>query len=942
MIVSRTSAASLLGKTLESAWPKGSRKRSYYLLSSAGDRNLGGPYKTKKEAQNRERQVQYFKNKPESEVSADMKNKKSKDAEKIKRSVSSRKNPGLLDGLEGEDTGRQIEDIAIATNGEMVGRMCDPSYEDVFLIKYDRGDRTFYVRAERSGFAGNWEADVFEAQRTPFLSQLIEREDLVPMLKSAVKYMPYLGTPDKYIPDPDRLTVTDLIYKWAEWYAGYRLLPWMSFKGWYDNPLHEICRDKFPSEDEYFYEHAEARGPYVPQVGYEYDDGMASIRYPIERGETVNADQYALLRTPWEAHIRMVCKNEESYANWITEDVEDGGGYRTIIRPDVLTSTANLLGNLEGPLSPLGSFFDKKAGGLTYYWRGTVDYGKPPGKDVVSEAEEEERLKRLGAGLDIEGAVGVESDIPWIPGLSGEPVTMEERREMDEGLDDEFFLDEPQLYSNPSPSAEGFLPGFTYRVFPGEDMDDVEMQLVRYYARPESRRYVGTGNQFIPATTPTITAVSVPFRSMWETIGFAHETLLLKRSPGTAWERGGAPTEVTRAQRKERSRVAPYQQGDEPTKNPRELRGQQVDYLEFYVEAVDFTRPLTWVKSSVDLFGLGGPINEALSRAARMPRPNPSAGIWQERRGLTKIPNILKKATKMFASTSVVNYDKIEKQAAAENASRGIDSDIPGAAFPDPVGNICKDGNYYQAKREDDGSYRIVYAIGYEGEGRRGENCYLVRDSIKDGASGEDPEAWRYASKNYSPLDYNETIFFPGPDESFVYLDLEPLARLPWVEEEGVLEDFLEEIELGQEMPQKRAAVQWVKPGGERKANVRKDQPERWYAWVQLPSGAGMEFPMEDLMWELIPYSEDGTKYYWDRNLLLKPGVDFSSDERDELTESWGETMFRKRSKNPSRNPCLGLHVHSDDLDKVKSLVETRQNPGFVSRVVKKHRKLEG
>lgn len=66
MIVSKTAAESWLGKELKSAWPKGSGKRSYYLLSSTGDRNLGGPYKTKEEALERERQVQYFKRNPAS------------------------------------------------------------------------------------------------------------------------------------------------------------------------------------------------------------------------------------------------------------------------------------------------------------------------------------------------------------------------------------------------------------------------------------------------------------------------------------------------------------------------------------------------------------------------------------------------------------------------------------------------------------------------------------------------------------------------------------------------------------------------------------------------------------------------------------------------------------------------------------------------------------
>lgn len=69
MIVSKTSAEKWLGKELDSAWPRGSRKRSYYLLSSTGERNLGGPYKTKEEALRRERQVVYFRDRKKNPAS---------------------------------------------------------------------------------------------------------------------------------------------------------------------------------------------------------------------------------------------------------------------------------------------------------------------------------------------------------------------------------------------------------------------------------------------------------------------------------------------------------------------------------------------------------------------------------------------------------------------------------------------------------------------------------------------------------------------------------------------------------------------------------------------------------------------------------------------------------------------------------------------------------
>ena len=58
MIVSRSKAEELLGKKLETL---GKGRRSYYVLSEDGSRNLGGPY-TKEGAEKRLGQVEFFKN----------------------------------------------------------------------------------------------------------------------------------------------------------------------------------------------------------------------------------------------------------------------------------------------------------------------------------------------------------------------------------------------------------------------------------------------------------------------------------------------------------------------------------------------------------------------------------------------------------------------------------------------------------------------------------------------------------------------------------------------------------------------------------------------------------------------------------------------------------------------------------------------------------------
>ena len=435
MIVSKTSAEKRLGKKLKSAWPKGSRKGSYYLLSSDGARNLGGPYKSKKEAQDRERQVQYFKSNPDLKASSDMKSKKLKDLEKIKRSASSRKNPDLTQMFQELDEFEEREDLntlyirnAVESdfdyrkdrNGNdqkyglqssVIGQLCPTNIDDeVYVAQYRTAlDEVFFVRIEHSRSEG-WTANVFKKQKTPFLSQLIERDELVNLLDDAVDYMKYLGTSESYIERSDRLTDDELIEHWAVWYTWYRLVPWMVYPGEYKNPRYKDCKYLWSYEDgNYFAEDEYLYGPYVPTVGYgDYDLGSVSLDYPVKRWKEIrdgkevpwNVDSAPNEMAETNEHIMLVYENESNFAEWVTR--KDGGV--RVPRPDAMTlvDDADLIGNLTGPLSPFGAFFEKGAGGLSYYWKGVVDYGEPPGEDTV-RLQEEEAKRSEGRG----GAAGV-------------------------------------------------------------------------------------------------------------------------------------------------------------------------------------------------------------------------------------------------------------------------------------------------------------------------------------------------------------------------------------------------------------------------------------------------------------------------------------------------------------------------------------------------------
>jgi hypothetical protein len=980
MIVSKTSAEKRLGKKLKSAWPKGSGKRSYYLLSSTGEKNLGGPYKTKEEALDRERQVQYFKSNPDLKVSSDMKGKKSKDAEKIKRSVSSRKNPEVLNKLYiksavesdfyyREDRGGNNQKYGLQSS--VIGQLCPTNVDDeVYVAQYRTAlDEIFFVRIEHSESEG-WTANVFEKQRTPFLSQLIERDELVNLLDDAVDYMKYLGTSESYIERSDRLTDDELIEHWAVWYTWYRLVPWMLYPGKYKNPRYKECRHlwsyekgNYFAEDEYLY------GPYVPTVGYgDYDLGSVSLDYPVKRWREIrdgkeipwNVDSAPNEMAQTNAHIMLVYENESNFAEWVTRDA---GGVR-VPRPDAMTliDDADLIGNLTGPLSPFGAFFEKGAGGLSYYWKGVVDYGEPPGEDTV-RLQEEEAKRFEGRG----GAAGVQLDDEFAGGpamlFDEPPTTKEDVEEMsfrgggvmldeippgEEGSDWEFI-------SNPRPSREGFIPGFTYQLSDiGQAKYVIAMWLNRYYLKSESLRRSDIGGAFRPETKPSLMGFSSDGQyQMWDSIGFAHETMLLTRTPGGDWERGGAPSSVTKAQKSRRAKVAPYQRADDTEKNPSVLRGQQFDYMEFYVEAVNFTKPLTWVKASRTPEGLATNIRDAIKRASRL--SNPSQGAYSEARGMSEIPNIVGEAMREFSgqnSTRLFNFDRAKTMAEVDNKARGVRSNIPGASYVDESGKVplepCQAGDYYLIT-DKESKRSAVYEV--EIDPSDASKCILFRNEIGKEFEEQPPISRKDVRKyrNVKFMRVDKDIFTPGPDGTPVFVEIKDLLTLNYFSDNPeVKRDLVDEIRL-HNANEKIADIVWVKQGG------GEPKDKGWFGWVQLPSGAGLQVPMEELMLGLRPYGYSGKEYYWDDRLLNRGGVDLDSEEREYLINRWQKAMYDYSEQvqegqstgmsgleNPSRNPCLGLHVHSDDLDKIKSLVETRQNPGFVSRMVKKHKKLEG
>ena len=119
-----------------------------------------------------------------------------------------------------------------------------------------------------------------------------------------------------------------------------------------------------------------------------------------------------------------------------------------------------------------------------------------------------------------------------------------------------------------------------------------------------------------------------------------------------------------------------------------------------------------------------------------------------------------------------------------------------------------------------------------------------------------------------------------------------------------------------------------------------------WYVWVEYPStGDGVYMPAEYAMWQLA-YDENGNPFGWNEDVLtprITPRLEFDDSQEAALRNRWRSGIQGQDVEpgiNPRRNPCIGIHLHSNDLEKIKEYIEIRQNPGFVDRMVRKHKSI--
>ena len=904
--------------------------------------------------------------------------------DKPESSVTMKKNPLTSEQNEiaktimrrsGEREGDDIKDLieALDASGyrtELLGELCAedyiPAIEGIprgieFLLeitpprpnketrsrsrrRYDEEDgENTPLFAKVRYFRGKFSAEVFRKKTTPLVSQLIERKKIIPMLEDAIEYMSYLGADDDFV---DRAylalsenRVSDCIDLWAIWYSTFRLLPWILYDGQYTNYRYEVdgqkpCPSNATSSNAkgLLVENETINGPFIPTVGYvaeaksvgrrrsaqEFENkNRAALDYAVNRwsefrkkGGTLTIDLNSTSARPGDAQlvldrVAIAARNEAEYARWISTVSK---GVR-VPRKELSLSSVGLMENLSGPLSPFGMYVGE--GGINYFWKGVVDFGIPPGVEPEAEIDSE--------GPTIEELLEDEAQEAPVYDVAG-------TSEGASGLSFDFGEAGPSLSDlkgNPqSPYEPGYSPGFDYWIAKRPELKSevsglgnqqasgeykIEgLRLNRWYATFESRKRVQAPK------FPYVTALAFPHYgkyetegeepSIWETLGFAHEVFPLRATPGSGIYSG-----------------------------TRELFGQEFDYLEFFIDAVDFTRPDDFTRESSNPNDAAGDIRRSVAKVHSQKNP------LIPRRGRKEMHQIISQSLEEI-SASVVDFDALKKEVKEENRFRNnVRSDLPGVR-PKP-GLACDPGRLYRQKS----TGLIFMAMDnqefLETKGKAAKkDCVFYRYEI-----GERPKLMQLSKKDAEDrfeLIPNDMLFEHRPRRGGdVFIRTKDVMALMGELEGGMpVRQFLQKESLSGRMDRFMIVDHLIKRG---------DGIESyWYVWVEYPStGDGVYMPAEYAMWQLA-YDENGNPFGWNEDVLtprITPRLEFDDSQEATLRNRWRSGIQGQDVEpgiNPRRNPCIGIHLHSNDLEKIKEYIEIRQNPGFVDRMVRKHKSI--
>lgn len=809
---------------------------------------------------------------------------------------------------------------------EELGDLCAPVRDlygfvakDQYLLKVTKdswGDQMLVARIVQDEQTGRWVGHLYREEEMPVVYQYLSAQNARALLDRAPLSMSVLGCDSKFIGDYralDREDDVGRLMAWGTWFASFRLLPWMmnaqnlgaiqecqevrqpyiySLTGdLYGPELGPVFAlgDVMPSQAK---EELNVRVETVRYVRGRYSameegDGLFVVPWGDEDLDADTLERFDFARDCLAA-AAMTYTNSVSYVDELLKDKAALSQSRDPQR---------FLNVLRGPESPYGVVLDhivREDASLkgdflgVPFWGGVTD-----------------------VNLELTGRAAEEIQDPSI-GPDDVPADLLEGR-YEEGTEVDFGEEGMSIgwEVNPSDrSMDSLFPGFTYSLTPisriqedGLDSAAGIAALIFHQKFPEQRA------PYLKSDFPYVTGISSPGLDAFREMKF--------RVNAIEYGRRGV------------------EQGS-------------VYYVSYTVPGFDFTNPAYSTESMMSYEDVEDYIQSNADEAFRL-RMNPRQ---LPPRGFQDVDSVMDRSLAIdrgIWNGQVFAYDPRLREVVQMPISQAL--------------RLERDTKSVLGIKEGDARPFFIQALrGFElsGEDIEQGDIFSVSAIVdEDGAFVYDlvrySETGPVAVSNVQEGEMRELLKSKPP---FVQIigrrsDEDALFVAGETDEgEDLFLRFSSEdqggIRRGEEF-----RVEWMKVGPEgttaktdREVNRLLGSDALWYVLIVDDSGNGFPILVDDAIYNFVPIEEDGEPTAWpsrlfeSRNLKKFIPGDVSYDDMVSIARGDFEDDVMGVDTAPGRNPCLGLHVHSDDLDKIKDLIEVRQNPGFVSRMVKRHKEL--
>ena len=892
----------------------------------------------------------------------------------------------LLSREEMREQSRLREGVVI----EDVGGMCFPrvvenEVQRVYEVRLD-DDPGLTMLAKIAETDDGFRLSVYKQTKVPLTYQYFNKRTLRKMLKRAPLAMEVFGCERSYIDRYREIPEEDLeyrLYEWAVWYASFRLFPWMVWTDNFDIPDSDV--DRCPVTQGPFALQSKSPNSRSHIVGPDaslsfmapgrrttdelFRTNISALAYVRKRaadmGTGNNVVAPAPVRTEDEDIItRLMAAAGQTYRNASRYfgSLLEAAEFRKIWNPDYYT---NIITGVESPygIDPVfESGYEMISGRQTgdiygrYYWGGAADltrYETLETRDVeeldegtspsdlrtrlmIMEQDQEDpegsdddaddellAMQKIMQGTSMLG-IDIMGDISDRAKKITEASVKNKKDAVKKVVEEEDAV----LYSS--------MPGISYDI---EDIEGGSISVPVYgksIAWKRESYYVRTQRRF-----PSTSNVNAPVD------GYPYFTGVSSFGPSTLLDMGY------------RQRVIDYGKSTGREAN-------RLYYVEFNVPGYDLLQAdYTEYGDSVEdllisLKSQARDISKRMQSLGRARRFNPD-GSRVESRDFRYVDNVLLRSLEIGRSAwngnitdrdgNVVTLRKalkseIDQKSVLGNEGEGwyqflkpetLFGQNPETSAPESVDSREGDIFYLSGERGEKGSAFVEF-LRFTDEGR--DQVVVPEVQVRDVLTSPQGGVGDSLKRLWPPRDTRRRAFW-------FYVPPTPY----YVEYIADDTDFFKKNDIYEFV--------WAKltPEGETVKDIQyvktlpEDDQQWWVLLRNISTDEAIQYPLDYALEDFLPFvpgdiTEDDYEVQWPERLMKNVYVDPSSGSPFSVSEESYEAAYENTRGNEEydalkkKNPCIGMHFHADDFEKILSAVERRQNPGFVKRMVDKHKKL--